>query len=304
MYWMGDLTRTRAVNLIKVASGTRDNQRDAKLRSVTAGAKITQPLSADEIIELLLGCVQGGVTPTTALGASTWVFKPSATIDSQTIEFYDAYRGWQLRGAIVDELSITGTVAGDTKVDATYFAREAIVNPLAGTGGTSEVQNIALGAASAGTVVYSFAGYSTGPIAYNASNATLQAALQALPSIGAGNAIVSGGPLPTAAIITFSGGLAKQSGLPLLTGVPTGLTGGALSITRTTPGVNVTFLADRVPNFMPGWNMLLYLDPFGTTPGITNLAGSFLNYKIDIKNHAGRKYFGDNTTATGAIILG
>lgn len=304
MYWAGDLTRTRAVNLIKVASGTRDNQRDAKLRAVTAGAKVTQSLSADEIIEPLLSCVAGGVVPVTALGASTWTFKPSPNIDSQTVEFYDGYRGWQLRGAIVNELDITGTVNGDTKVDVTYFAREAIVNPISGTGGVSEVQSISLGAATAGTVVYTFNGYSTGAIAYNAPNATLQAALQALPSIGTGNVTVSGGPLPAATTVTFAAGLARQAGLSLITGVATGLTGGTLAITRTTAGVNPTPLADRVPSFFPGWNMALYLDPFGGTPGTTPIVGSFINYKIAIKNNAGRKYYGDNTTATGTIVLG
>jgi hypothetical protein len=304
MYWMGDLTRQRAVNLVKVASGTRDNQRDAKLRAVQAGAKVTQPLSADEMIEPLLACVQGSVTPTTALGCSTWVFKPGNTLDSQTVEFYDAYRGWQLRGALVDEIDISGTVSGDSKVDITYFGREAIINPMSGTGGVSEVQTIALGAASAGTVVYSFNGFNTGSIAFNASNATLQAALVALPSIGAGNVVCSAGPLPASVTVTFGGNLAKQAGLPLFTGAPTGLTGGTLTIARTTAGVNPTLLADRVPNFMPGWNMALYADSFGGTVGTTNLAGTFISHKVTIKNNAARKYFGDNTTATGSIVLG
>jgi len=304
MYWMGDLMRTRAVNLVKVASGTRDNQRDAKLRSVTAGAKATQAVSADELIEPLLACVQGGVTPTTANGCSTWVFKPGATLDSQTVEYFDAYRGLQLRGALVDEIALSGVVSGDSKADITYFARDAIFNPMSGTGGVSEVQSVGLGAASAGTVVLTFNGYSTPALAYNAANATVQAALQALPSIGAGNVTITGGPFPAALTVTFAGGLAKQAGLALIAGVGTGLTGGAVAISRTTAGVNPTLLADRVPNFFPGWNMQLYVDPFGGTPGITNLAGSFLNYTLAIKNHAVRKYFGDNTTATGAIVLG
>ncbi len=304
MYWMGDLSRQRAVNLVKVASGTRDNQRDAKLRAVTAGLKVTQPVSADEMIEPLLACVQGAVSPSTSLGCSTWVFKPSATLDTQTIEFYDAYRGWQLRGALVDQIDVTGTVNGDSKVDITYLGREAIVNPLSGSGGVSEVQSINLGAASAGTVVYTFNGFSTGSVPYNASNAVLLAALVALPSIGPGNVAVSAGPLPAATTITFQGGLAKQAGLPIITGVPTGLTGGTVTITRTTAGVNPTLLADRLPNFMPGWNCQVFADPFGGTPGVTNLPGTFISHKITIKNNAARKYFGDNTTATGSIVLG
>lgn len=304
LYVTGDPTRARVQNVIQVQTGTRDNQRDAKLRAVAAGAKFMMPIGADEITEWFLALINGGVTPTTALGASTWVFKPGTTLDSQTYEVFDGYRPWQLRGMKIDELKLSGVVDGDTKAEATLFGREMAVNPISGTGGTSEVQSISLGAASAGTVIYTFEGQSTGALAYNISNVNLQAALVALPSIGAGGVVVSGGPLPAATTITFGGPLAKQPNLPLITGVATGLTGGAVAITRTTAGVNPTPLADRVPNFQEGWQLLMYADPFGGTPGTTLVPGTIINWDVTIKNNMQRKYFGDNTVATGAVVLG
>lgn len=304
IYAAGDFTRARAQNMVEVQTGTRDNQRDAKLRSVVAGGKLSMPLGADEITEWLLGLIAGGVTPTTALGASTWTFKPGTTLDSQTYEYFDGYRPWRLRGAKLDELKLSGVVDGDTKAEATLFGRELEPFTITGTGGTSEVQSVGLGSASAGTVVLTFMGQSTGALAYNAANATVQAALQALPSIGSGNATVSGGPWPAAITVTFGGALATQPNLPLITGVGTGLTGGTVTISRSTAGANPAPLADRVPNFIQGWELQLFADAFGGTPGTTNIPGEIIAWDVTIKNNLGRKYFGDNTLATGAVVLG
>jgi len=128
----GDLTRTQAAHIVKVNTGTSDNVRGIKNRAVQAGGKFTQPLDADEIIELFLGCVAGGVVPTTALGASTWVFKPSPTIDSQTWEWLDGYNGWQESGVYVDTLKFTwaSTADGDAMVEATLFGKDRIQNTI------------------------------------------------------------------------------------------------------------------------------------------------------------------------------
>jgi len=196
LYVAGDFTRVRAQNMIEVSTGTRDNQRDAKLRAVAAGAKLTMPLGADEIVEWLLGSIQGGATPVTALGASTWTFKPGNAIDPQTYEYYDGYRSWQLRGAKLDELKLSGVVDGDTKAEATLFGRELAT------------------------------------------------------------------------------------------------------------GVTLATVTDRVPNFIQGWELQLYVDAFGGTPGTTLVPGTIISWEVNIKNNLARKYYGDNTQATGDVKLG
>jgi hypothetical protein len=122
----GGLTRTRAAHIIKVSTGTPDNVRGVKNRSVAAGGTFKQTLDASEIVEPLLACIQGGVTPTTALGASTWLFKPSTTLDSQTWQWRDGYTDWQETGVYVDTIKLTWSSAanGDVMVDYTLFGKD------------------------------------------------------------------------------------------------------------------------------------------------------------------------------------
>ena len=124
----GHLNRTRANHEIRVSTGTRDNVRGNKPRAVTAGGAFSQAFDADEIIELFLAAIQGGVTPTTALGASTWVFTPSTTLDSQVWEWFDGYNGWVESGVYIDTLKFSWSAAanGDTKVEATLFGKDRV----------------------------------------------------------------------------------------------------------------------------------------------------------------------------------
>lgn len=74
---------------------------------------------------------------------------------------------------------------------------------------------------------------------YNDTAATIQAALQSLSNIGAGNVTCTGGPLGTAAVvITFGGTLAGQPQDLIVVGA--GLTGGAATVTETTHGAPAT----------------------------------------------------------------
>lgn len=66
----------------------------------------------------------------------------------------------------------------------------------------------------------------------------------------------------------------------------------------------LTSLADRVPSFMEGWQSNVYLDTFGGTPGTTLVANAGINWKVEVGNHLGRKYFAGNTLALGAITTG
>lgn len=102
--------------------------------------------------------------------------------------------------------------------------------------GTDEVQEVAI-TATGGTFTLTFGAQTTDPIAYNAAAATVQSALAALSTIGAGNVTVSGsagGPYT----VTFGGTLGSTN-VALLTGDATSLTGdgAAIAISVVTPGV-------------------------------------------------------------------
>lgn len=105
--------------------------------------------------------------------------------------------------------------------------------------GTNEQQTITItGTPTGGTFTLTYRGQTTGTIAYNATNSTVQTALQALSTIGAGNATVTGGPGPgTPYVVTFASALGAQQIRPLTaTSSLTGGTAPAITITETTAG--------------------------------------------------------------------
>jgi hypothetical protein len=105
--------------------------------------------------------------------------------------------------------------------------------------GVSEVQTITItGTPTGGAFTLVFNGSATTDIAYNATASTVQTALQALASVGAGNATVTGGPGPgTPYVVTFTGTLANTN-VPQMTAVAnfTGGTTPAIAVTTTTGG--------------------------------------------------------------------
>lgn len=115
--------------------------------------------------------------------------------------------------------------------------------------GTSEVQTATFGGTpTGGTFVLGFKGQRTAAISWSATNNTLvaniDAALEALSTIGTGNVTTAVGTM-TAGIgtitLTFAGALATKL-VPLVTVVTNSLTGTTptLVIAETTPGVSAT----------------------------------------------------------------
>ena len=118
--------------------------------------------------------------------------------------------------------------------------------------GTADVQTIAItGTPTGGSFPVGFSGQVT-ELAYNATAANVQTALQALSTIGSGNVTCTGGPLPgTAVVCTFAGTLA--TGLKALMQTYSGaLTGGsspAVTVTHSTLGLpqDTIVLAPGIP---------------------------------------------------------
>jgi hypothetical protein len=108
---------------------------------------------------------------------------------------------------------------------------------------TNEVQTLTVtGTPTAGNFRLAFKSVSTANIAYNATSAAVQAALEALSTIGTGNVLAAGGPLPASPVtLTFQGQLAGTN-QPLVTVVSTAFTGGttpAVTVAETTPGTGL-----------------------------------------------------------------
>jgi YD repeat-containing protein len=91
------------------------------------------------------------------------------------------------------------------------------------------------GSPTGGTFTLSFNGQTTAAIAYNASAATVQSDLQALTSIGSGNALVAGGTSSGPWTIRFAGSMAG-SVEPAITANGTNLIGGGITAAVTSLG--------------------------------------------------------------------
>lgn len=123
--------------------------------------------------------------------------------------------------------------------------------------GTNEVQSVTVtGAPTGGTYRLTIYGQTTGPIAFNASNATLQGLLDALDVFEPGDVVVSG--TATARVLTYGGRFAAEN-VSQIAATDIALTGGTaptVTTATTTPGVRTPKTVD------PYSSGLTDFDPF------------------------------------------
>jgi hypothetical protein len=140
------------------------------------------------------------------------------------------------QGVLISEGALLRTQAGARVVaDAGYTGTGAL------SAGTSEVQTVTItGAPTGGTFTLTYGGATTSPIPFNASAATVQAILLALPTLEPGDIVVAGGPGPaTPYTVTFNAYLGNVVQMTSA-GSFTGGTAPAVAVTTTTPGVAPT----------------------------------------------------------------
>lgn len=151
---------------------------------------------------------------------------------------------WQRTNAGIDQL---GFVRGPARILAAPLTQAPPANigdivKLSGTP-TNEVQTLTItGTPTGGTFKLAFRSVTTAAIAYNATAAAVQSALEALSSVGSGNVLCAGGPLPGSPVtITFQNLLGGQN-QPMIVVTQAALTGGttpAASVAETTPGTGL-----------------------------------------------------------------
>lgn len=131
--------------------------------------------------------------------------------------------------------------------------------------GVNEIQTVTItGTPTGGTFTLSYDGNTTAAIAFNASFVTVQAALEALPRIGAGNIDCTGGPLPgTPVAVRFKDRLGVRP--VLLMSATSSLTGG------TTPAIAVT--ETRLGAYGDPIQMRVETGPFGAFPQAVRVNG-------------------------------
>jgi molybdenum-dependent DNA-binding transcriptional regulator ModE len=130
----------------------------------------------------------------------------------------------------------------DSSIDGWFSRRNvSVVWHLDGPAGLDEVQTVTItGTPTGGTFTLTYSGQTTAAIAYNATAATVEAALANLSNLRAEDIVVAGGPGPgTAYTVTFNGGVTDGANVAQMTASAAGLTGGtspAVTVTTTTGG--------------------------------------------------------------------
>jgi hypothetical protein len=153
--------------------------------------------------------------------------KESYTVSAASVPLEDVGDGTGLTQKVLAK--------GEVMAKITSGAEIGKVGPFQGGTVANEVQTVGLGAATAGTVAITFDGETTGAIAFNATAAAVQVALNAMSNVSDGDIVASGGPFPGIVTLTFGG---KYAGVNVaeVTVAPTGLTGGAVTVATTTQG--------------------------------------------------------------------
>lgn len=134
---------------------------------------------------------------------------------------------------------------------------EGVTRALAVDGydpGVNEQQQVAItGAPTGGTFTLTYSAQTTTGIGYNTTAGATQTALEGLSNIGAGDVVVTGGPLPgTPLVVEFTGALASTN-VTAMTATPS-LTGGtspAVVITTPRAGVAVSSGNERMVCLFP-----------------------------------------------------
>lgn len=127
-----------------------------------------------------------------------------------------------------------GTVLGKHTVSNKYGPYDG------GATGVNEVQTVTItGTPAGGSFTLTYNGQTTAAIAFDATATAVDAALEALSNIDAGEVTVTGGPGPgTAFTVTFTGDLGGTNvNAMTATGSFTGGTSPAVAVTTATPGV-------------------------------------------------------------------
>lgn len=117
MYFDPDskLSRSHDPRPHKFSTGSRDNTRSFTKGPQMVEGTISMPLSASEIVELLLMSIRGAVTPT-GTTEKIWTFTPGTTLDPVSLGWHDGARPWLASGVVGSKLKISGNVKEATTV--------------------------------------------------------------------------------------------------------------------------------------------------------------------------------------------
>lgn len=238
------------------------------------------------ILQSMIGLNQASATLATGVYQHDFNSGNFANSKVLTVERGDATAAMQYSNTQIASLNLRSS-RDEVRVSGSVFAREP--NNAATLTRVSEVQSLAItGTPTGGTFTLTFRGQTTSGIAHSANAATVQAALEALSTIGSGNVTCTGGALPgTAVTITFASSLANTDVDEITaTSSLTGGTSPAVAVTVTTQG---NYLAAYAESPISGNEVCVYLDSASGSLGSTLLTDVY-ETEIDIPDVAAPKW--------------
>ncbi len=201
----------------------------------------------------------------------TWAGRRPNRPVSYTIDYGFPANGDRAAGLIFNSMSVSGGRADGFDVSGDAFAKAVSAISLLG-GITNERQTVTItGTPTGGTFTLTLNGETTTAINHNATAATVQLALEALPSLEGDDTTTAGGPGPgTPYTVDFTGTLAGTNVAQMTAAhVFTGGTTPNIAVTTTTPGADAVVQVAAVPASAPDGNV--YLDTTWAGLGTTQL---------------------------------
>ncbi len=175
----------------------------------------------------------------------TYSASGTAAVGTTLIADLTEYTGTMVSGGMItfsgykpDGTALGSTPTTDLTMDVTPTTTLNDVlswlNTDEGTAAVNEQQTIS-STATDGTFTMSFGGQTTGALTWDDSAADIQAALEGLSTIGAGNVACAGGILPANVTVAFQNSLAGQDAA-MITVDNTSMTGGTATVAETVTG--------------------------------------------------------------------
>lgn len=217
---------------------------------------------------------------------------------SYSVDYGTGRRSRRFTGGVFNTLSL-GVGRGGLDFSSGMFGKSTEIGTQLG-GMVNEEQTVDTTGATGGTFTLSFLGSATAPIAYNATAAAVQAALEALSRIGAGNITVTGGPLPGAVTVQFTGRYAGRD-VAILTSDATALVGGAVGITETVAGADLTVDVPAVPVFPLHFDVFCD-DSWAAMEAETTQLRALYNLGFELGDRFARTNPVDSSRASDALV--
>ncbi len=218
-------------------------------------------------------------------------------------------------------VSFPELVIGDGRVFNLYFV-DGAGNYATWSGDGSYIPNLAIGDCgfpTGGTFALTFGANTTTPIAYNASMAAIQTALQALASIGANNCLVTGSPgqyftvmfvgslaaLPQANIVADFSLLTPQANINVFTLVPGTVSPAVNAVQMVTLAINPVSFTDSLTPITNGWTGPLSVSTVAVFAAMAAAGGSAFSktFQVSVTNPDGSTTTLAKTAATVVCTL-